>query len=435
MTPQRNKLAKGIRHALFGFALGAPLVFSAVQPALAQTDASRQSYSIAPGPLGTVLSQFAAASGVMLSFASAQTAGLNSAGLQGDYSVDEGFAKLLAGSGLQVRQEGNKRFSLVSVPTGGVALGMTEISGNTLGTTTEGTGSYTTGAVSIGKGEQKLKDIPQSVTVLTRQRMDDQNITSLAEALINTTGMTSTKSPGPGMFIFSRGFDIEALQYDGVPTPRSLYSLGSYLTEPMAIYDRVEFLRGAAGLLQGANSPGGAINLVRKRGQDKPTVTVTGTAGSWDRYGMQVDAGGPLNEAGTIRGRTVVDYSQGDSFVDYKWNRDQTIYAALDFDLSDSTTLGVGFNHHGGHYRPYFLGMPRYADTSDLELSRSTYTGSTWNRGTNDQSSVYLDLEHRFNDDWRFKAAAFGMFESNEATYQYMVGRSNLNGGGSAYFD
>ncbi|GLK88252.1 TonB-dependent siderophore receptor [Pseudomonas turukhanskensis] len=435
MTAPRNLLAKGVRQALFGMALGGPLLLSAAQPAWAQTDAARTSYNIAPGPLGTVLSQYAAASGVMLSFASSQTAGLNSPGLQGEYSLDEGFATLLSGSRLQVRQEGSSRFSLVSMPADSLALGAAEISGQTLGTTTEGTGSYTTGAVTIGKGAQKLKDIPQSVTVLTRQRMDDQNITTLTEALINTTGMTSTKSPGPGMFMFSRGFDIEALQYDGVPTPRNVYSLGSYLTESMVIYDRVEFLRGAAGLLQGANSPGGAVNLVRKRGQDKPTVTLTGKAGSWDRYGLQLDAGGPLNDEGTVRGRTVVDYQQGDSFVDYKWNWDQTVYGALDFDLSDSTTLGVGFNHHEGHYRPFFLGLVRYADGGDIDLPRSTYTGSTWNRGLNDQTSVYFDLEHRFNDDWKLKTAAFGMFESNEATYQYMVIGAQPDGSGPRYFD
>ena len=437
MIDPRNLLARSVRQALFGLALGGPLLVGAVTPAWAQNDASRINYQIAPGPLGTVLSQFAAASGVMLSFAPAQTAGVNSPGLQGEYSVQEGFAKLLAGSHLQLRQEGSNRYSLVTLQAGDAALelGATDINGQQYGVTTEGSKSYTSGMTSIGKGEQKLKDIPQSVSVLTRQRMDDQDITTLTDALINTTGMTSTKSPGPGMFMYSRGFDIEALQYDGVPTPRNVYSLGSYLTESMVIYDRVEFLRGAAGLLQGANSPGGAINLVRKRGQAKPTVTVTGKAGSWDRYGLQVDAGGPLNEAGTLRGRTVVDYQQGDSFIDYKWNWDQTVYGALDYDLNDSTTVGVGFNHHTGHYQPMFLGLMRYRDGGDIDLPRSTYTGSTWNRAVNDQTSVYLDLEHRFNDDWKFKASAFGMFESNEATYQYIVLAARADGSGPKYFD
>ena len=74
----------------------------------------------------------------------------------------------------------------------------------------------------------------------------------------------------------------------------------------MVIYDRMEVLRGSAALLQGANSPGGAVNLVRKRPQAAPTVTLSAKAGSWDRYASQADVGGPLNEAGTVRGRAVV---------------------------------------------------------------------------------------------------------------------------------
>ena len=89
----------------------------------------------------------------------------------------------------------------------------------------------------MGKGEQKLKDIPQSVSVMTRKQMDDQNTTKLSEVVKRTPGLTATKSPGSGMFIFSRGFEVGTLQYDGVGVPRNTYTLGSYLTENMAIYD------------------------------------------------------------------------------------------------------------------------------------------------------------------------------------------------------
>ena len=131
------------------------------------------------------------------------------------------------------------------VDTGGaLEVGATTISAERMGATTEGSGSYTTGAVTIGKGEQKLKDIPQSVSVMTRKQMDDQNTTKLSEVVKRTPGLTATKSPGPGMFIFSRGFEIGTLQYGGVGLPRNTYALGSYLTEHMAIYDRVETLRG-----------------------------------------------------------------------------------------------------------------------------------------------------------------------------------------------
>ena len=98
------------------------------------------------------------------------------------------------------------------------------------------------------------------------------------------------------------------------------------------------------------------------------------------------------------------------------------MYGALDFDLSEDTVLGVGFSNKKSHGRPYFIALPRYADGKAIDFARSTYTGSTWNRQMNDQTAVYLDLEHHFNDNWKFKAAATGMNESNEATYQFIAG-------------
>lgn len=75
--------------------------------------------------------------------------------------------------------------------------------------------------MTLGKGEQKLKDIPQSVSVMTRKQMDDQNTTKLSEVVKRTPGLTATKSPGPGMFIFSTWFEVGTLQYDGVGIPRA----------------------------------------------------------------------------------------------------------------------------------------------------------------------------------------------------------------------
>lgn len=382
-----------------------------------------QAFTIAAGPVGTALTRFSDQSGLRLIVNSELLAGRRSPGLNGHYTVVEGVQRLLAGSGLRAAVSGDTLL-IEEAPQGGDALelGLTRISSEQLGTTTEGSGSYTTGAVTVGKSAQKLKDIPQSVTVLTRKRMDDQNIVNLKQALENTTGLSAIKSPGSGLFIFSRGFDIESIQYDGVPVPRNVYSLGSYITENMAIYDRMEVIRGAAALLQGANNPGGAINMVRKRPQAEPSVTLTTKAGSWDRYGQQIDAGNALNESGTLRGRVVVDYQKGNSFTDSLWNWEQTVYGALDFDLDDDTTLGVGVSNKKTHYQPYMIGLPRNSDGSRLDVGRSTYVGASWNRASSDQTSVYLDLEHRFNEAWRIKASALGMRESNEAVYQFITG-------------
>ena len=398
----------------------APLYLQAAEATQAQT----YRFDIPGQSLDGALAAFSAVTRIQVLVSGELTQGVVSPGVKGNLGQREALGLLLGGTGLNAAFINADTVTLEKhVDTGGaLEVGATTISAEHLGTTTEGSGSYTTGAVTIGKGTQKLKDIPQSVSVLTRKAMDDQNISTLTQAIEAVPGMASVKSPGPGMFMFARGFEIESLQYDGVPVPRNVYALGSYITENMVIYDRMEVMRGAAGLLQGANSPGGAVNLVRKRPQAAPTVTLSAKAGSWDRYASQADVGGPLNEAGTVRGRAVVNYEKGHSFTDYVWNWEQTVYGALDFDLDDDTTLGVGFSNKKSHGRPYLIALPRHTDGSPLDVSRSTYTGATWNRSFNDQTAVYLDLEHRFNDQWKFKASALAMNESNEATYQFIVG-------------
>lgn len=420
-------MQQSFKRAALGLAIntvcGLTLAVGTQAMAADTTQSATRAFTVPAGPLGTALTRFSDQSGLRLVVNSGLLAGRQSPGLNGQYNAAEGIQRLLAGSGLRATLSGDTL--LIEEATQGdssLELGVTRISTEHLGATTEGSGSYTTGAVTLGKSTQKLKDIPQSVSVLTRKRMDDQNIVNLSQALENTTGLSAIKSPGSGLFIYARGFDIESIQYDGVPVPRNVYSLGSYISENMSIYDRMEVLRGGAALLQGANSPGGAINMVRKRPQAEPTVTLTTKAGSWDRYGMQVDAGNALNDQGTVRGRAVVDYQKGNSFTDSLWNWEQTVYGALDFDLSDDTTLGVGASNKKTHYQPHMIALPRNADGSRLDVGRSTYIGANWNRASSDQTSIYLDLDHRFNDAWRFKASALGMYESNEAVYQFITG-------------
>ncbi|MDD0976611.1 TonB-dependent siderophore receptor [Pseudomonas fontis] len=346
-------------------------------------------------------------------------------------SVEQALRQLIANSGLTLSRTADGQY-LIALPAepsqGALELESSTVVGRLPVATTEGSHSYTSGAVTLGKGVQKLKDIPQSVTVMTRQQMDDQNTETISDLVERTPGLTAAKSPGSGLFIYSRGFSIDTIQYDGVPIPRNTYSLGSYLTEDLSIYDRAEVLRGPAALLQGGDSPGGAMNLVRKRGQDKATVSLTGKAGSWDRYGLQLDAGGPLNASGTLRGRTVVSQSDNGSFIDYVRGWNQTVYGALDYDFTPDLTVGIGMANQKGHSRPAMLGTPRYADGSNPDWSRSKYVGADWNRANNDQNSVYLDASYRLDDNWRVKAAGVYMSEHNGATYQALWDALQTNG-------
>ncbi|MEN1479768.1 TonB-dependent receptor plug domain-containing protein, partial [Pseudomonas aeruginosa] len=94
------------------------------------------------------------------------------------------------------------------------------VSGLALNPTTENSGSYASPAVSIGKGNKSIKEIPQSVTVVTQKRMQDQNMSTVSDVLANAPGVTSIPMFGTGVQYYSRGFFIENFQYDGVPLER-----------------------------------------------------------------------------------------------------------------------------------------------------------------------------------------------------------------------
>lgn len=448
-TVSLRTLSLAVHGALFAMACAAAGTVAAQTPGAPNAPATqaeaRKAYNIAPGPLDEALSSFAASAGVSITIPPALAQGKRSPGLQGQHAVGEGFARLLAGSGLEAAGGAGGAYALRRSSIGGPADtgadGSTTLAPVTVtaeaerSATTEGTRSYTARALTLGKGEQALKDIPQSVSVITRQRMDDQGLVDLRDAVNNVTGVVGVKGVGPGMVLTSRGFQIDAWQYDGVPVPRNMYSLGNWATEDTVFFDRVEVLRGASGLLQGTGSPGGAINLVRKRGQPEKTLTLTGKAGSWDHYGAQLDAGGPLNAEGTLRGRVVVDEDRSHSFTDYVWRKTRSLYGAIDYDISPDTTVGFGVSHSHAKGRPMLRGFPRYPDGTDIGLPRSVFTGALWNHSDVEQTTVYVDAEHRFNDQWKLKFSALGMNEKNSAQHQRMHGDVQADGSGLNFAD
>ena len=417
------------------FACGLPIATAHAEPTTRQ---EALAFDLPAASLGATLNAIARQSGRVVSLDPALVSGKQAPAVRGSMTAQQAMQQALAGSGLQLVVTDSGNFGVVAefASSSAMELGATSVNANALiDATTEGSGSYAAQAVTLGKSEQKLKDIPQSVTVMTRQQMDDQGLTDLRDAANQITGVVGVKGVGQGMVLSSRGFQIDAWQYDGVPVPRNMYALGNWATEGLVFFDRLEVLRGAAGLLQGTGAPGGAVNLVRKRGQQAPTVSLTGKAGSWDHYGLQLDAGGPLNDQGTLRGRMVVDEDRTHSFTDYAWSDTTSLYGALDFDLSPDTTIGVGISNTDNKARPMVRGFPRYPDGGDIGLPRSVYTGATWNRSQIEQTTLYADLEHRFDDDWKFKVSALRMTEQNRSKHQRMHGDVAPDGSGLMFSD
>ncbi|MEZ2295099.1 TonB-dependent siderophore receptor [Variovorax sp. RCC_210] len=394
---------------------------------------ARTAYDIPAGALGPALSRYAAEAGVTLSFESALTEGRSTAGLRGSHAVPEGFARLLANTGLEaVPHEGGgytlRRATAAAAPVAGAdgtTLSEVRVTAQAeRSATTEGSGSYASRIVTVGKGEQTLKEIPQSVTVVTRQKMDDQNLTTIDAVLANTTGITMYNSPMGGRYVYSRGFMADTYQFDGV-NRAFYYPQANNFTSNTAILDRVEIVRGATGLLQGAGTPSATINMVRKRPLADKQLLVSASAGSWNNVRTEVDATGPLNEAGTLRGRAVASFEDRDYFYDVAKSRTGVLYGALEYDLSPQTRLTLGASYEKLKSVPFFHGLPRYDNGADLRLARSTFLGADWNRWNSEQTSVFTELAHRFDADWTLKATATYTREKHDIKYLYSNGAIN----------
>ncbi|CDG53392.1 MULTISPECIES: TonB-dependent siderophore receptor [Halomonadaceae] len=390
-TLNRRALALAVHLAAAGL-LAVPLLS---QPAMAQsTQQQARHYDIASGPVSSVINRFAAEAGVFISGAGELGEGRQSPGLQGQYRVDEGLERLLNGTSLRAVKQGDGTYRLEERPDG-VALSTVEVTGARLPYgMTENSNSYTSESATIGLFSQSVKETPQSVSVVTRERLDDQGTTSLAEAMRNVTGVTVNEYGGNQYTIKARGYNIDSFLIDGSPVQDVGSAWESAGVFDTALLDRIEVLRGPAGILHGSGEPSGTINLVRKRALAESQASVSLSAGTNNAYRGAVDVTGSLDNKGRVRGRFVGVYDDRDSFIDHVYSDNQIGYGTLEFDLSPETTLSMGVTVQDEEFRPH-SGLPAYSDGTLPNVDRSTYLGSDWDKQTGDAQRYFIELEHR----------------------------------------
>lgn len=395
----------------------------------AQAAAAVSRYDIPGGSLADALNRFARTAGVTVAFTPDQVRNLRSPGVAGQHSAPSALAALLEGTGLRARA-GADGYVLEPAPVGGrdTELKTVTVSAAPERTAvTEGSGSYTTGATAAAtRLNLSVRETPQSVSVITRQRMEDQGLTQLADVIKQTAGLTLNQTGDLGSdssSIYARGFVVENYQVDGVGSVYSGYR-SLFQTNDMALYDRVEVVRGATGLMNGMGAPGATVNLVRKRPTADFQASAKVEAGSWNYYRAEVDVSAPLNEAGSVRGRLVAAFQDNDSYVDRLHERKKVLYGIVEADLGPATllTAGLSLQHHDatGHARS---GRPLfYSDGTRVKWSRSTSAAADWGSSERHNVAVFGALEHRFDNDWLLKAALSHAVSDYDEVIGYAAG-------------
>ncbi|MYM22072.1 TonB-dependent siderophore receptor [Duganella sp. FT135W] len=417
------------RIALVSMALAAGQTAVAAElPAAAQ-----QTYQLAAGPLGRTLSSVAVGAGISLSFDPALTDGLSSPALHGSYTPRAALEHLLSGTGLALvaRTDGTltlqKRSAAVGLPATGPAtsapavatLAQVEVHGMSDGAPGQARSSGATGL------ELSIRETPQAISVMNRQRIEDQRLETLQDVVGQTTGITLEHSSASRETdqMFSRGFAIDTYMFDGIPTTKLVEPAGF----DASIYERVEVVRGAAGLMGGNGSPAAAVNLVRKRPSRELRAEAELQAGRWDKYRAQADVSAPLSDDKHVRGRIVVAQQNANSFVD-RYHQDKDLfYSIVEADLGPSTLLSAGFSYQNEKLDGASRGfVPYYSDGSKTNFARSVNSASSSSYYIRKQSLAFATLEHYFANDWSAKVAVNYAANQYDAVQGY-AGRGALD--------
>ncbi|WP_288378645.1 TonB-dependent siderophore receptor [uncultured Massilia sp.] len=299
--------------------------------------------------------------------------------------------------------------------------------------------SYTAGSArSATPLDLSLRETPQSVSVVTLQRIEDQNMQTVTDIVNNVIGVSVNQYETNRAGFTARGFDIDNLQIDGIPaTWDQAWSAGE-VAGSLAQFERVEVVRGATGLMTGAGNPSAAINLVRKHATSRTlTGSVEAGIGRWNERRLLGDVSTPLNAAGTVRARVVGEYTKSDSWVDLLKNESKTFYGVIDADLGPRTLLSAGVSRQDLDPRAgMWGGLPFwYSDGSRTNWDRSKTTAADWVSWASRYDNGFITLEHGFDNGWKLRASANHSKRIGDSYLLYLSGIPNrVTGGGMSDF-
>lgn len=272
-----------------------------------------------------------------------------------------------------------------------------------------------------------IKETPQSISVVSRALMDDFSLDDINAVLESTPGVTVEQIETDRTYFKARGFEITNFLIDGLGTPQNSGSIQGTLDT--AIYDRVEIVRGANGMMTGAGNPSATINMVLK----KPTYTTQANAsasyGSWNNKRVDIDVSAPINDEHAVR--AVFTKQDKESYLD-RYETDKTIaYLAYEGKLTDDTLLSINYvNQQKDADSPLWGALPLYyTDGSPTDYDESTSTAADWSYWDNSAERIYVTLEQNLSATWVAKARYAHIKNEQNSELFYVYGTPDKDTG------
>lgn len=265
-----------------------------------------------------------------------------------------------------------------------------------------------------------LIDTPQSVTIVDTELMQDLGLDDANRLLGFVTGVNVELVETDRTYYNSRGFDIKSMQVDGIGLPFNWNVVGKLDTY---IYDKVEVIRGANGLLTGTGNPSGTVNYIRKRPTNETHATLEASSGSWDRWRIEGDLSGPLTDSATWAGRIVAATEGGDSYLDLYGHDRSVVYGVVEGPLGSRGTLTFGYTQQESNSDGVLWGaLPMlYTNGEQTSFPRSTSTSMRWTQWDTTSRTGFVEATHKLPADWLLEATVTynDYDEDSELFYTY----------------
>jgi iron complex outermembrane receptor protein len=408
MSKRKNNRAIGkqssrLHQTINGLVLASVLVVS--PSAMADVDASaKRNYHISSGSLSSALSQFAGSAGILLSVDARMTDGKSSKGLDGEYTVEQGLQKLLAGSGLVHAFNGNTVTLKVLEHQG-------QLDASTLSEVTvidKISPSLTTPSMTDSKA--KLNRVPGGTTVIDGARIREGATVTVTDTLASAPGVyvgdATTGAAGPSR-ISIRGSDVNSTSggpmrglkvlRNGMPFTRANGAIDTQLINLYAI-DHIDVYRGASALEYGGSNLGGALNFITPTGYTADPLKIgmiwgtnghvnpTVSAARVFDNGFDVYGAFSYLDTNTTRKNNDQETSNGHGNIGYRWNENQE--TRLSFDIQENNfPVATGLTKQQIDINPrmnnnsFSLGNHVKAHRSDLKHSVKLDNGDKFDVG------------------------------------------------------
>jgi iron complex outermembrane receptor protein len=254
-------------------------------------------------------------------------------------------------------------------------------------------------ATTATRTDTPILDIPQSIQVIPRKVLEDQQVIRLDEALRNTSGVSfGGTNLGRRLEFTIRGFDEAPILRNG------FRQFGADVIPETANLDRIEVLKGPASVLYGEIEPGGLINLVTEKPISDPSYTIQTQFGNRNLFRPQVDLSGPLTADGSLLYRLNGLYQSSNDVQNVDTDIERFfISPVVTWKIGKRTDLTFELEYFDEKRAPIF-GLPAIGDEiADVPLDR--ITNEPDDTAEEEFISIGYDLEHRFNNYWKLRNA------------------------------